>query len=266
MTTQFDLDTRELAESYDRLSDTQFRFGTLLVDRLGIRPGQRVLDVGCGTGRLAEHLAQRVGPSGEVLGIDPLPFRLEIARKRARPGLSFALGGSDDLPRFADRSWDAVCLNSVFHWIERKEEALREIRRILRPGGRLGIATGDKEQPNPFSAIIREAIASVMGGIPEGARISPFLLSAEELRALVLAAGFPFVEVESTLHSDFVDRVDDLLEFFQASSFGNFLALVPAERRAAVTGRIRRELEKLRTARGIERRFRRLLLVAERKD
>ncbi|VVM06976.1 class I SAM-dependent methyltransferase [Methylacidimicrobium tartarophylax] len=266
MTTQFDLDTRELAESYDRLSDAQFCFGKLLVDRLEIQTGQRVLDVGCGTGRLAEYVAQAVGPSGEVLGIDPLPFRIEIARKRARPGLSFEIGGSDDLGRFADRSWDVVCLNSVFHWIERKAEALREIHRILQPGGRLGIGTGDKDQPNPFHAIIKEAIASVMGQVPEGAQISPFLLSAEEVRELVLKAGFSALRVESTLHSDFVDRVDDLLDFFQASSFGNFLALVPEERQPAVTVRIREELEKLRTAHGIERRFQRLLVIGERKE
>lgn len=264
--TQLGLDTRELAENYDRLSDSQFLFGKILVDLLRVGPGQRVLDVGCGTGRLAEYISQRVGPSGQVVGIDPLPHRIEIARRRVKPNLGFQMGGSDDLGRFSDGSWDVVCLNSVFHWIERKAEALGAIHRILRPGGKLGIGTGAKDQPNPFQALVKESIAAVMGEVPKEAHLHPVLLSAGELSDLVVGAGFSVLVLESRPYTDFVDRVDDLLEFFDSSSFGNFLAAVPAENRPAIRERIREGLEKLRTGRGIERRFERLLVIGERKE
>ncbi len=263
--TRLNLDTRELAESYDRLSDSQFLFGKLLIERMGVRAGERVLDVGCGTGRLAEYVSQVVGPTGTVLGIDPLPHRIEIALRRAKPGLGFAVGGSDDLGRFADAAWDQVCLNSVFHWIERKAEALEEIHRILRPGGKLGIGTGEKDQPNPFRKVIEGAIISVMGTVPEGTRLSPFLLSAEEWRNLVSEAGFSVRLVESQLYTDFVEKAEDLIEFLRSSSFGNFLAGIPEEDQPAILEQIRERLERLRTARGIERKFQRLLVVAERK-
>lgn len=263
---QWNLDTRELAESYDRLSDSQFLFGKLLIERMAVRAEERVLDLGCGTGRLAEWLSQLVGPSGIVLGIDPLPHRIEIARRRAKPGLRFEIGGSDDLGRFADCSWDAACLNSVFHWIERKAEALRGIRRILRPGGRLGIGTGEKDQPNPFRAIVEESIAAVMGKVPERAYLHPFLLSAEEVRDLVAGAGFSVRLVESKLYTGFVAQAEELIDFLRSSSFGNFLAAIPEEDQPAILERIREGLERLRTVHGIERKFQRLLVIAERKE
>ena len=66
-------DTAELAETYEEVSrDRQFLAGRRLVDSLAIAPGERVLDVGCGTGLLAEHIAGIVGQAGYVLGLDPL--------------------------------------------------------------------------------------------------------------------------------------------------------------------------------------------------
>src|ERR1700677_2403733 len=72
MTTSFTHDTQDLAETYDRLSDPQLDGGKRLIERIGIKPGNRVLDIGCGTGRLvAAWIAERVGPTGTVVGIDP---------------------------------------------------------------------------------------------------------------------------------------------------------------------------------------------------
>ncbi len=77
-------DGPELARLYDRISDLQFEGGKKLVAMMGVKKGDAVLDVGCGTGRLAVHLAGIVGPSGSVTGIDPSPHRISIAEEKLK--------------------------------------------------------------------------------------------------------------------------------------------------------------------------------------
>jgi ubiquinone/menaquinone biosynthesis C-methylase UbiE len=144
MTTSYTHDSPQLAATYDRISDSQFAGGKRLVERMNIREGERVLDVGCGTGRLGRWLAEVVGPSGSVVGVDPLPERIAIARTHA-PGVEFEVGQAEDLSAFADAGFDAVCMSAVFHWVTDKPKALAEVRRVLRPGGRLGVTTVPRE-------------------------------------------------------------------------------------------------------------------------
>ena len=80
-------------------------------------------------------IAERVGPTGKVVGVDPLAERIALARARA-PGIRFEVGQAEDLGVFTDESFDVVCLSAVFHWVEDKPKALAEIRRVLCPGGR----------------------------------------------------------------------------------------------------------------------------------
>jgi arsenite methyltransferase len=75
-------DSPELAAAYQEVSTHQFEHGKLLIDALNLSNGQRVLDIGAGTGRLGAYVAGLVGPSGYVIGIDPLPLRIEIARSK----------------------------------------------------------------------------------------------------------------------------------------------------------------------------------------
>jgi len=85
------LDTPTLAEFYESVSqDRQFKAGQFLLEKLRIRPGQAVLDIGAGTGLLAAYAGTLVGGAGSVVGIDPLPLRIEIA-KRKIPGARYSL-------------------------------------------------------------------------------------------------------------------------------------------------------------------------------
>ncbi len=129
-------DSPALAATYDRVSDVQLESGQDLVQALQLAPGERLLDVGCGTGRLAEWIAGRTGL--EVAGIDPLPERIALARERA-PALRFEVGRAEDLGAFADASFDAVCMSAVLHWVAEKARALAEVRWVPRPGRRLGV-------------------------------------------------------------------------------------------------------------------------------
>ena len=116
-------------------------FREKLVGLARLADGERVLDVGCGTGSLAIMARRRVGASGDVVGIDASPAMVARARsKTARAGIdvSFTHGVAEALP-FPDARFDAVLSTMMLHHLPRnaRQECAREIRRVLRPGGRV---------------------------------------------------------------------------------------------------------------------------------
>lgn len=118
-------------------------FKERLLDEAALAPGQRVLDVGCGTGTLTVWAKQRE-PGIDIAGIDGDPAVLRRAeRKAAGAGLQidFREALADDLP-FEDASFDRVLTSLVFHHLPRdvKERSAAEIARVLRPGGELHVA------------------------------------------------------------------------------------------------------------------------------
>src|SRR5262245_16398171 len=124
---KLDQDSEELARDYERVSQgRQFQSGRRLVQALRLASGERVLDVGCGTGLLAAHMADLVGPAGHVLGIDPLPLRIALADAKVRPNLAFRVASAYDLSFIAGESFDVVVLNAVLHWLAEKTGPMRE--------------------------------------------------------------------------------------------------------------------------------------------
>jgi SAM-dependent methyltransferase len=101
--------------------------------------GRRVLDAGCGTGRLAVLLAEGYGC--KVWGVDPSPEMIEVARARVPEGVGLRIGRAEDLP-FKNGWFERAAMTLVLQLVDRPA-ALAELRRVLAPGGRLAIATFD---------------------------------------------------------------------------------------------------------------------------
>jgi len=118
-----------------------------LLDVLDLQPGQRVLDVGSGTGRLAFALADRVAPGGSVDGIDAageMVARAEQNNRRQRRRVTFTTARAQQLP-FPDASFDAVICTLALHHVapDDRAAAIGEMRRVLRSGGRVLVAEFD---------------------------------------------------------------------------------------------------------------------------
>jgi len=247
------LDSAELAATYDQVSVRQFNHGKILVAALGLASGERVLDIGCGTGRLGAYVADLVAPGGEVLGVDPLPLRIELAARK-NPRFWASVGRAEDLSAFADASFDAAYANSVFHWVEDKPKALREARRVLKAGGRFAVNSANADRQHQSAALVREAVIEAGLEKTESASAAGvnYRVNAAELERLLKAAGF--VDIQVTPHT-FVDEVsgaDDVFSWSKSSSFGNFLADLSPAQLSRVRDRLSHKLEALRTPAGIQ--------------
>lgn len=111
-----------------------------LVESLGIEPGARVLDVGCGTGILTPYLLAAVGASGSIVGLDLSPVMIDKARGKGFPeNVRFLEAVGENIP-LPDAACDAAVCLSVFPHLTDQRAALREIWRVLQPGGWCWIA------------------------------------------------------------------------------------------------------------------------------
>lgn len=153
-----------------------------------IQPGQRVLDVACGTGILAQAAAACVGPDGVVAGLDANPGMLVVAA-RLDPSLDWHEGLAEALP-YPDESFDAVISQFGLMFFSDRQQALREMFRVLRPGGHLAVAVWDSLENTPAYAAEVALLARIAGEAAADALRAPFVLGAKQaLLGLFSAAG-----------------------------------------------------------------------------
>ena len=174
------------ARTYDRTSAPQQSWAEQVIARLGpIAPDATVLDVGCGTGRVTEALAELV-PRGRVLAIDASPEMVAFARERLGARAEVWCQSALDLE--LDGELDAVFSTATLHWVPEHDRLWRVLARALRPGGRLEVQCGGAGN----IARVREAIAEAARELaPELEGFSPWVFATpEETERRLAGAGF----------------------------------------------------------------------------
>ena len=189
---------RDPAEIYDELFVPALfsQWGPRVAETAAVGLGQRVLDVGCGTGVLACAVAERVGPQGHVVGLDPNAQMLAVARRKPS-GVVWQSGRAETLP-FDDASFDAVVSQFALMFVESKSAAVTEMLRVLRPRGRLVVAVWDLLDRAPGYLALTELLRELFGADIAGAMHAPFSLGdRRELLRLFADAGATDAEVQT---------------------------------------------------------------------
>ena len=143
------------ANAYEKASAHQKEWGLRLIGELDLRGDERILDLGCGDGRLTAELA-RLAAQGSVLGIDASETMIEAARRRAAENLRFEVTDIDAL-NWA-HEFDVVFSNAALHWIKDHARLLHNVFRALRPGGTIRFNFAGDGNCSHFFKVIRQAM------------------------------------------------------------------------------------------------------------
>ena len=167
-----------------------------MAEALRLAPGQTVLDVACGTGVFARTAASRVAPGGAVTGLDRNAGMLTAARSAA-PDIDWREGMAERLP-FRDAAFDAVACQFGLMFFEDRTQALREMWRVLRPGGRLAVAVWGAAEASPGYAAMIALLDRLFGKRAADALRAPFVLGeTADVRAEFAKAGIAAIQIQT---------------------------------------------------------------------
>ncbi|GGG02160.1 hypothetical protein GCM10007304_15170 [Rhodococcoides trifolii] len=231
-----------VAPNYDEGGSGCFaHFGARLVDAVGVEPGQHVLDVACGRGAAAIPAAVLAGSTGSVLGTDLSSEMVACARsdaERAGVDVDFAVGDAESLG-FPDESVDVVMCGFGMMFLPNVDVALREFRRVLRPGGTVGVSTWKVTQVadlgivmarNGFmevdGEVLRFADPAVLAGYLTDAGFGSIVVRAETVSTEYVDVDAYWSAARGTGMRRWIDRLDGDRLLTVRSELGQRLAAV----------------------------------------
>lgn len=217
-----------------------------LIDTARPKRGDRVLDAACGTGIVARSVSRRVGPDGEVVGVDLNEGMLEVAGEAARftePPVTWRQGSVEDLP-FDDESFDIVFCQQALQFLSNPVNGLREIRRVLVPGGRAALNVCRSVDVNPAYRILAECLGRHAGEVGRTMMESPFSRwSPETLRGHLTDAGFenPHISIDH-IAGRFASPAEFLMQEAASSPLANEIAGLSDDARVALVTDVEKSL------------------------
>lgn len=216
-----------------------------LLEHVPLRPGQRVLDVACGTGIVARLAAPRVAPSGRVVGLDLNDAMLAVARGHApEAGISidWKQGDASALP-FADAAFDAVLCQQGLQFFPDKVGALREMRRVAAQGGVVALAVFGPA--SRFNTALAEALTERVGTGVAMRSLAPYTLGdSGALRTLVGDAGFGTIEIRTIVLTRRVRPTQEwLLQYSGGTPYSAAIASMDPAARAEMVREIAAKLK-----------------------
>lgn len=191
-------------ENYERhqVPGVSAPLARIFLEQLPLQPGQRILDVACGTGIVARQAASIAGAAGRVVGVDLNSGMLEVARRNTPAkgaGIEWRQGDARLLP-CPVASFDVVVCQQGLQLFTDKIGALREMHRALAPGGLLGVCVWRTIEHSPCDLAIAQALARHLGAAAAERFQAPFGFGeADALRAAITEAGFRDVDVRAVI-------------------------------------------------------------------
>lgn len=198
------------------------RYGRRTIERLGLKPGATVLDVGCGSGASAIPAGKAVGPHGRVIGVDLAERLLAMARAKADtqrlPNVSFRQADMERLG-YPDESFDAViCVFAIF-FVPDMPKQVRELWRMVRPGGQLAITTWGPRMFEPGSAAWWAALKQFRPDLYNAFNPWERITTTEAVRQLLAESGIEKPDVVAEDGQQALQSPDDWWAVVQGSGY-----------------------------------------------
>lgn len=222
------------AHDYARHSAAQFAWALELIDKLALRGDERLLDIGCGDGKVSAALARQV-PRGRVVGVDSSPDMIRLAQRtfppESHPNLTFRLLDAQTLDY--ERAFEAAFSNAVLHWVPDQRAVLAGVRRALRERGRLLFQMGGTGNGRDIYAAF-DVVAARPAWQPyfTGFAFPYYFHGPEPYERWLIEAGLKPVRVE-LIPKDMVHEGATGLVAWLRTAWLPYVERVPADRRAA---------------------------------
>ena len=221
-----------------------------------LRPGQRLIDVACGTGIVARHAAAILGRSGSIVGVDLNERMLEVAREHAPSNgaaISWMQGDAERLP-CPDADFDVVLCQQGLQYVPDKRAALREMHRTLRPGGRLGVCVWQTIDHSPCHLAIAASLRRHLeDNVAQRFQTIFSFGDSNALRSVVVAGGFPDPELTSdVLMRRLLPPQESVPGLLASTPVGPDFMALPQEERQLIIDEVATALASYRTGEGLE--------------
>ncbi|MFX1294752.1 MAG: class I SAM-dependent methyltransferase [Promethearchaeota archaeon] len=221
------------SEFYDQKSDVQFKLGLKTIDELNVQDGEKVLDIGCGTGRLTVEIAKK-NPLGIVIGLDNNPDMIEKANANRKlsglKNLQFIIG--DILQYELETQFDAIFSNSALHWVQETHNLFQRIYNILAPCGRLVAQMATVGSLDHFIPIFLTSLEILnLSKYFKNWKYPIKLISPTLLQKILSLVGFNDINLWVINHKLIFKTSEALLDFLKTAPLVPILSQLPIEQR-----------------------------------